>query len=221
MPVPFGSYPFDASGVDNFAHPIFIVAERAPTSNDFYNPGTQWMNNAVNPKVIYQTTGGGNWPAIGGAGTFTTLTVSGQSSLAASNITGTTNINTSGASVTTIGTGGTGAVSIGNATGNTTFTGNVTATNGNITLGTAGNKVNVATGANASAGTSAALTAGSLVVNTTAITANSLVFFSTNTLGTVTVPQAYRVSARTPGTSFTIQSQDPTDTSTVNYWIIN
>jgi hypothetical protein len=39
-------------------------------------------------------------------------------------ITGTANINISGAGITTIGTGGTGAVNIGNATGNTTFTGN-------------------------------------------------------------------------------------------------
>jgi hypothetical protein len=39
-------------------------------------------------------------------------------------ITGTANINISGAGITTIGTGGTGAVNIGNASGNTTFTGN-------------------------------------------------------------------------------------------------
>ena len=85
----------------------------------------------------------------------------------------------------------------------------------------AGTKVSVTTGVNASAGTSAAMTAGSVIVSTTAITANSLVFFTTNALGTITVPQAYRVSARTPGVSFTIQSSSATDTSTVDYWIIN
>ncbi len=147
---------------------------------------------------------------------------------------GATTLNTSGAATTTIGTGGTGAVQIGNATGNTAVTGSltasttltatlgaITATNGNLVLGTAGNKITIATGANASAGTTGALTAGAIVVSTTAITANSLVFFATHTLGTVTVPQAYRVSARTPGTSFTIQSQDATDTSTVDWVIIN
>lgn len=101
--------------------------------------------------------------------------------------------------------------------------GNLTATLGNLVLNGAASKVtvNVGTAATASAGTTAALTGGAIVVSTTAITASSLVFFATNTLGTVAVPQAYRVSARTPGVSFTIQSQDATDTSTVNYWIIN
>ncbi len=82
-------------------------------------------------------------------------------------------------------------------------------------------KLTASTGAAGTSGTTAALTTGSIVVNTTAVTANSLVFFTTNTLGTVTAPQAYRVSARTPGTSFTITSAAGTDTSTVNWFLIN
>lgn len=164
------------------------------------------------------------------AGTFsTTLGVTGLSTLAATNIVGTTNINVSGAAVTTIGTGGTGAVNIGNATGNTSITGTlltsagITATTGNLTLNGVTSKINisVAAPATASVGTTAALVAGSLVVNTSAISANSLVFFTTNALGTVLIPQSYRVSARVAGVSFTIESSDATDTSTVNYWIIN
>lgn len=105
----------------------------------------------------------------------------------------------------------------------TATTGDITATEGNLVLDGADSKINIDVGtpATASAGTSAALVGGTLVVNTTSITANSLVFFTTNTLGTVTAPQAYYVSARVPGTSFTITSADVTDTSTVNYWIIN
>lgn len=76
MPTPFGSFPFDANGIDLFAHPITIGdAMRVPTTNDIYNPGTQWLNNAVNPKVMYFTTGAGNWFTLNGAGTFTTLSV--------------------------------------------------------------------------------------------------------------------------------------------------
>jgi len=101
------------------------------------------------------------------------------------------------------------------------FSNVATVITGDLTLATVGGKINIATGTNASVGTSGAMIAGSVVVPTTAITANSLVFFTTNVLGTVTAPQAYRVSARTPGVSFTIQSQSVTDTSTVNYWIIN
>lgn len=126
MAAPFGSFPYDAAGIDLFAHPLFINAMRAPSTQDIYNPGTQWMDGSVSPKVIYQTTGGGNWPAIGGAGVFTTLTVSGLSTLGALTQVGTASINASGAAVTTIGTGGTGAVNIGNATGGIAATGNMT-----------------------------------------------------------------------------------------------
>lgn len=65
MPTPFGSFPFDAAGVDLFAHPLFINANRAPTINDIQNPGTEWMDSSVNPPIIYETSGAGNWD-VGG-----------------------------------------------------------------------------------------------------------------------------------------------------------
>ena len=107
------------------------------------------------------------------------------------------------------------------ATSVTATLGNITATNGNVVLGTAGNKLSIATGANASVGTSGAMTAGSVTVNTTAVTANSLIFLTANTLGTVTVPSAYYVSAIVAGTSFTITASDATDTSTIDWFLIN
>lgn len=208
-----------AGGVDPYVYPQFIgYALRAPSTQDIYNPGVRWQDNSVSPPVIYETTGSGLWySGSGGGEILTSLTVIGPSVL-----TGGTLINSSGSANTTIGTGGTGATFIGNTTGNTVVTGSETIT-GNLGLTGAASKLSVsaATPASASIGTTAPLTAGSITVATTAITANSLVFFTTHTLGTVPVPQSYRVSARTAGTSFTIQSSGGTDTSTVDYWIIN
>ena len=103
-----------ATGVDAFVYPQFIgYALRAPTTQDIYNPGTRWQDNSVNPPVIYQTTGAGIWfTDSGSAGSFSSLVVTGPTTL-----TGVTNINTTGASATNIGTGGTGAVNIGIVTG--------------------------------------------------------------------------------------------------------
>jgi hypothetical protein len=103
----------------------------------------------------------------------------------------------------------------------TSTAGNITATNGNLVLGTAGNKLVIPTGTNASVGTSAAMVAGTIVVNTTAVTASSIILVSHNTLagtaGSVSTPTASIV----PGVSFTIISSSNLDTSTVNWLIIN
>lgn len=160
------------------------------------------------------------------AGTGLTVTAGGAA------ITGTTTINTSGSAVTTIGTGGTGATNIGNATGNTAVTGSltastsltatlgaITATNGNLVLGTAGNKLMIAAGANGSVGTSGALSTGTVNVATTAVTASSKIFLtravSGGTLGNLSV------GTITPATGFDITSDNAADTSTVNWLIIN
>lgn len=82
-------------------------------------------------------------------------------------------------------------------------------------------KLNFTTGANTSTGTSGAMVAGEVTVANTSVTANSLIFCYPDALGTVTVPQAYYISAIVASTSFTITSADATDTSTWNYVIIN
>ncbi len=66
----------------------------------------------------------------------------------------------------------------------------------------------------------ATLVAGTKVVTTTAITANSRVLLTSQALGTVTAPSALAVSARTPGTSFTILASQATDTSVVAWQIL-
>lgn len=97
-------------------------------------------------------------------------------------------------------------------------TGTVTST-GNVDVTGAGSGLRVAEGANAKQGT-AILAAGTVVVANTSVTATSRIFVTLVTLGTVTVPSAYGVSARVAGTSFTILASVNTDTSTVAYEIV-
>jgi hypothetical protein len=81
-----------------------------------------------------------------------------------------------------------------------------------------GKGISITEGTNAKMGVTAAMTAGSIVVSTTKVTANSRIFLTAqNTGGTA---GALRVSARTPGTSFTITSTSGTDTSTVAWMIV-
>ena len=76
----------------------------------------------------------------------------------------------------------------------------------------------VAEGTNARMGT-ATLVAGTKVVTTSAVTANSRIFLTIQSLGTVAVPKAIGITARTAGTSFTITSADGTDTSVIAWEI--
>lgn len=89
-----------------------------------------------------------------------------------------------------------------------------------INLRTAGDKINIATGSNASVGT-ATLVAGTVTVSTTAVTPSSKIFVSIDTPGGgVGFPSAPSASI-VPGTSFVINSSSNTDASTVHWWIIN
>lgn len=89
---------------------------------------------------------------------------------------------------------------------------------GDITLPTAGNKLNITTGSNASIGTST-LVGGTVTVSTTAVTASSKIFLTVGvtggTLGNLSIGTV------TAGTSFVINSTSGTETSQVNWWIIN
>lgn len=114
--------------------PSPVVAKRAPTANDTgYAIGQEWVYSATNQVYFLSAVvaGSATWVNVsGGSGSFTSLTVTGPTTL-----TGATNINTSGAAVTNIGVGGTGAVHIGNVTGNTNIAaGNFTVTSGNVSV---------------------------------------------------------------------------------------
>ena len=77
------------------------------------------------------------------------------------------------------------------------------------------------TTAGANAFGSVTLSGGSAVVSTSAITANSLVLLSVQSLGTVIVATPVAVTARSAGVSFTITSAAGTDTSVIAWQIIN
>lgn len=94
---------------------------------------------------------------------------------------------------------------------------NTFVTEGDLIVDVAGKGLNVREGANARMGL-ATLAAGTVVVSTTAVTANSRIFLTEQSTGGT--PGAVRVSARTAGTSFTITSTSGTDTSTVAWLIV-
>lgn len=84
-------------------------------------------------------------------------------------------------------------------------------------IGTIGKKQAIVEGSNAAMGLSAAMTAGSIVISNTLVTANSRIFLTINVPGGT--PGAVYVSARNAGTDFTITSTSGTDTSYVAWEI--
>lgn len=229
---------------------------KSPVAGNFDLKGT------ANQITVTGTAGTETWSlpvaitAPGSLTTTTSLTVgsgftvtAGTSSLKATTVVGTTLINASGAAVTTIGTGGTGAVNIGNATGNTAVTGSltatttltatlgaITATNGNLVLGTAGNKIiSSSVGATAAAGANSfgtvTLIGGTIVVSTTAVTANSIIMLTRQTVGATGAAALGMLTIGTivAATSFVINSWKTadatdlaiTDVSNIGWMIIN
>ena len=98
---------------------------------------------------------------------------------------------------------------------------------GNLSLNTAGNKIKIATGTNASIGT-ATLSAGTVTVSTTAVTSSSQIIVCYNTpSGTLASGLSAPSASIVNGTSFVINSLttaglvNTLDNSTVRYWIIN
>lgn len=66
----------------------------------------------------------------------------------------------------------------------------------------------------------ATLVAGAITVANTRITANTRIFLTVQSLGTVAAPKAVAVTARVVGTSFTVTSEDNTDTSSVAWLLL-
>jgi len=173
-----------------------------------------WQNNAVTPAVVYYTTGGGNWYELNVTG------------FGVSSVTGTANQITA--------TPTTGAVVLSlpspiNAPGAITSPSQISAplliATGPLGVQSSGPltaaKIQISTGANASIGISGAMSAGTITITTTAVTASSIIFVSVNTAGGTPGILSVPNSSRIPGTSFAIVSQSGSDTSTVNWWIIN
>jgi hypothetical protein len=110
----------------------------------------------------------------------------------------------------------TAATNLGLGTASTpTFAGETL--NGNLTLNTAGNKVKIKEGTNAAMGQST-LAAGTVAVSNTSVSANSRIFLSRATTGGTAGHLSYTSIANT---SFTINSSSATDTSVINWLIID
>lgn len=109
--------------------------------------------------------------------------------------------------------------SISAGTSLTATLGDITATDGNLVLGTLGKKIVIPTGADASAGTSGVMsgTPGVVTVSTTACSATAKVFYCRNVTGGT--PGEVSITAQ-DGTGFTLTST-ANETSTFNWWIIN
>lgn len=87
-----------------------------------------------------------------------------------------------------------------------------------LAVDTLGKGLQVKEGTNGKQGT-CTLAAGTCTVSTTSVTASSRIFLTAQSLGTVSVPSALAISARTAGTSFTVLASALTDTSVVAYEI--
>lgn len=98
-----------------------------------------------------------------------------------------------------------------------TFTGDVNSSTGNILASTLGKGLQIKTGTNSKTGI-AVLVGGTKTVANTSITANSLIYLTSQVDGGT--PGYLRVSAKTVGTSFVITSLSALDTSTVAWHII-
>jgi hypothetical protein len=93
---------------------------------------------------------------------------------------------------------------------------------GNFTLGTAGNKISITTGTNASAGTSSAMVSGTTTISTTAVTSNSIILLTgVSTSTPCATCGALSQGTIVAGTSFVINSSLNTDTRVVKWVIIN
>ncbi|MEO8253194.1 MAG: hypothetical protein ABI554_02320 [Flavobacterium sp.] len=153
-------------------------------------------------------------------GTFTTLTVTGQSNLGNTAVTG--NLTA------------TGTITAG--TGLTSTTGPITAANGNLVLGTSGNKIlSTSVGTVAAAGAnsfgSVTLVGGTATVATTSVTTNSLIVTWRQSIGATGAAILGFISTANivNGVSFDIRSVSQTDAtslqasdiSVIGYMIIN
>lgn len=66
----------------------------------------------------------------------------------------------------------------------------------------------------------ATLVGGTVTVSTSAVTSTSRIFLTIQSLGTVTTPKSIAVTSRVNGTSFTITSEDNTDTSVIAWMLV-
>lgn len=185
--------------------------ENAPTVNQTdYEIGQVVYTPPKAPTAFYIYGGSGSWiQLVSNSGAIVAVAgTTGQVSVATTSGTATVSLPTA-------------LVAPGSVTASTTLTatsGAITASNGNLVLGTAGNKLMIATGANASVGVTAAMSAGVVTTANTSVTTSSIILYARATGGGT--QGNVEISAQTTG-SFTLTSTSGSETSTFNYQIIN
>lgn len=182
--------------------PIPIPINRVPDSNDICPLGQILADTSVTPNVLYFSLGNG---------TFATMSTTDIISIA-----GTAN------EVTVNTVGGAATVSLPSdltAPGSiTAAAGNITATNGDIVRGTAGNKdvyssVATTTAAGANSAGTVTLSGGTATISTTAVTANSKIRLTRQGVGATGAAALgiLTVGTITAGTSFVINAVQAAD----------
>ncbi len=74
MAAPFGSFPFNAAGIDQVSFPPVVQWYRAPSSNDTQYPiGTRIANISTLPATLYEYAGSGLWETGGNVQATTTV----------------------------------------------------------------------------------------------------------------------------------------------------
>lgn len=224
---------FQVYGIGQALIPVLpppIPFQNAPTSNQTnYEIGQVVYTPPNLATAFYIYAGGGTWikfsdsdgPVESVLGTANQITVTTTSGVATVSLPSAITAPGSLTTTTTLaaGTALSSGTTITAGTSITATLGNITATNGNLSLATAGNKIIIATGSNASVGTSAAMsgTPGAVTVATTASSATAKIFYSRATTGGT--PGQVSITAQ-DGTGFTLTST-ANETSTFNWWIIN
>lgn len=203
--------------------PFTIIANRAPTTSDKARLGTLWDFKTSNLAYMLTsvTAGLSNWTLLsnnGGAGAFTSLTVTGAITQTAGNV----SIGADAAAQTiAIGTGAAAkTVSIGSATAGSTLVLNAAAAvsvASDLEISTAGKKLIITGGAATDFIGRDILVGGTVTVNNTNIAANDKIFLSVELPGGTQGFLSYAINA---GVSFTITSTNALDTSTVAYFIV-
>lgn len=171
--------------------PAPIVANRAPLSTDKAQVGSVWIYKALNQAWILTSVvnNSASWVSVSGAaGTFSTLAVSGNSTLGSSTgsavVLGNAGAGTTVAFSTPVGT------PVTSANGYTATAGNITAANGNVVISTAATylqlpgPVKIMSGAGVPAG-ALATAIGDMYINTTAASATTRLYIAT-AVGTFT-----------------------------------
>lgn len=225
-----------------------VIAQRAPTVRDKngYAYGDIWIDQVTDTAYVFSnvTAGDAEWVAMaGGSASLVDLDAdSGSASPSSQVITlaGTANqISTSASGDTVTFAVPSSFVAPGSVTATTTVTatlGAITATNGNLVLGTAGNKIvssSVASTTTAGANSfgKVTLVAGTATVATTAVTASSIIYLTRQSPGATGAAALGQLSIGTitAGTSFVINALSnadstalaTTDVSSVAWFIVN